>query len=203
MSATPPEESGSRKAAVRRDALARRAAITPADRARRSEDIARRLFEIDAFASARCVLVYLSFASEVATEATVARLVADGRRVLAPVLRGDRLLVSPIAAVDAVTRSAAGFPEPQDARDRAVHPRDAGPIDAALVPGTAFDRRGNRVGRGGGHYDRLLAELSPNTLRIGLAFGEQIVEELPSEPHDQRVDLIVTDAETVRCPGGR
>lgn len=63
--------------------------------------------------------------------------------------------------------------------------------DCILVPGMAFDRRGARLGRGGGYYDRLLANRPAVSTALGVAFSEQIVESIPEEPHDLRVDVIL------------
>lgn len=71
---------------------------------------------------------------------------------------------------------------------------DAASIDVILVPGLGFDRSGRRLGRGGGHYDRLLAMLPPTTPRIGVCFACQVVDSIPDEPHDARVDMVVSDA---------
>jgi 5-formyltetrahydrofolate cyclo-ligase len=73
----------------------------------------------------------------------------------------------------------------------AVQPTE---IDVILVPGLAFTRRGQRLGRGGGYYDRYLASLPAETLKIGVCFGFQIFESLPTESHDQTVDGVVTEA---------
>jgi 5-formyltetrahydrofolate cyclo-ligase len=72
-----------------------------------------------------------------------------------------------------------------------------GPGVLWLVPGLAFDRHGNRLGRGGGFYDRLLADAIG--VKIGLAFSCQLVQEVPALPHDVRMDWIVTEIETVHC----
>ncbi len=67
-------------------------------------------------------------------------------------------------------------------------------LDSILVPGLVFDRDGRRIGYGSGYYDRLLSSVSYTTRRIGICFEEQIVqEELPENPHDERVDSVVTE----------
>jgi 5-formyltetrahydrofolate cyclo-ligase len=73
---------------------------------------------------------------------------------------------------------------------RVVRPEE---IDIILVPGLAFTKHGHRLGRGGGFYDRYLGLLPPTTLKIGVCFALQLVETLPIEPHDQRLDAIVTE----------
>ena len=70
-------------------------------------------------------------------------------------------------------------------------------IDLAILPGLAFDRRGYRLGYGGGWYDKLLEKLNITTI-IGLCFQEQLVNSLPSEDHDKPVDILVTDTEVIR-----
>jgi 5-formyltetrahydrofolate cyclo-ligase len=79
-----------------------------------------------------------------------------------------------------------------------------GCIDMVVIPGMAFDRKGFRVGRGRGFYDRFLAQQDFKGVRCALCFHEQLVAEpLPCEAHDVPMDLIVTDTEVVRCqPAG-
>ncbi len=77
---------------------------------------------------------------------------------------------------------------------------DRPPCDIVLVPAMAFDPSGHRLGHGGGHYDRLLAE-TPG-LRVGVAFDFQLLPSVPSGEHDQPVDLIVTERRLITCRGG-
>jgi 5-formyltetrahydrofolate cyclo-ligase len=73
------------------------------------------------------------------------------------------------------------------------HPTlDAALIDVVIVPGLAFTAAGDRLGQGGGWYDRFLAKLGPGATKIGVAFTPQIVDSLPVEPHDIRVDVVIT-----------
>jgi 5-formyltetrahydrofolate cyclo-ligase len=67
------------------------------------------------------------------------------------------------------------------------------PIDLVLVPGIAFTRAGARIGRGAGFFDRFLAHRAARAIKIGIAFSFQIVESLPLERHDVRLDLVVSD----------
>lgn len=72
-------------------------------------------------------------------------------------------------------------------------PPDPRTIDVVIVPGTAFTAGGDRLGQGGGWYDRFLATVRPDCVTIGVAFAPQVVEDLPVEPHDVRLDQVVTD----------
>jgi len=73
-------------------------------------------------------------------------------------------------------------------------PPDPRTIDVVIVPGTAFTEGGDRLGQGGGWYDRFLRTVRPDCVTIGVAFAPQLVDELPVEPHDIRVAMVVTDA---------
>lgn len=73
-----------------------------------------------------------------------------------------------------------------------------------LVPLLAFDRFGNRLGQGGGHYDRILAAARAHgAIAIGLAYSIQEMQLVPTEPHDARLDWVVTEREAIRCDGLR
>ncbi len=79
-------------------------------------------------------------------------------------------------------------------------PASEGPWDLILVPGLAFDRCGGRLGRGRGYYDRFLAQ-HPETVRVGICFDEQVVQELPLEPHDLRLNALVTPSGILHFAG--
>ena len=74
-----------------------------------------------------------------------------------------------------------------------LQPVAPGAVDVVLVPGVVFDAYGGRIGYGGEYYDRLLGEVSEGTARVAGAFEVQLVDEVPMEPGDRRVDLIVTE----------
>ena len=89
----------------------------------------------------------------------------------------------------------AAFAPEVDGPDLRVGARrlDAAELDLVVVPGLAFTADGRRLGQGGGHYDRFLPRLRAGCVTIGAAFAEQLVDDLPTEPHDRRVDHVVTD----------
>jgi 5-formyltetrahydrofolate cyclo-ligase len=92
---------------------------------------------------------------------------------------------------------------------RALEPPASAPIvpprevDLVCVPGVAFDTRGGRLGRGRGHYDATLALLPRSAFRVGLAFESQIVPAVPAEPHDERLDAVVTEARVLSVRDAR
>jgi len=66
-----------------------------------------------------------------------------------------------------------------------------------ITPGLAFDRTGNRLGRGGSYYDRFFEHKTLRAIKCGFAFDEQIVESIPTSEHDQPVDMLITDKEVI------
>lgn len=77
-------------------------------------------------------------------------------------------------------------------------PPDPDVVDVVVVPGVAFTPAGDRLGQGGGWYDRFLPRLRRECVTIGVGFAPQLVDDLPTEPHDVRLDLVVTDAGIAR-----
>lgn len=107
---------------------------------------------------------------------------------------GSDLTVHPVGG--AVERHRWGFEQPT----AAPPPVPLGLVAVVLVPGLAFDRRGNRLGHGGGFYDRLLAKLPATTWRVGVTPSEMVVDRLPVEGHDVAMTHLATEAGVVRCP---
>jgi len=155
--------------------------------------IAERLFAVPGFARAGTVLAFSSFGSEVPTRPILDRVHGDGRRVVLPRVLGDVMEARTYRPGDPMAAATFGALEPADGEQ--VPPRD---VDAVVVPGLAFDRRGFRVGYGGGHFDRFLEQLRPDALTVGVCFGIQLVDRVPTEPHDLPVDWVVTEGEAIR-----
>jgi 5-formyltetrahydrofolate cyclo-ligase len=186
------------KAALRTRMKAVRAAIGPDQRGQAAARATERLFEVAGFSAARTVLLFSSFGSEIPTVAIAKRLLDDDRKVLFPFLDGGQLGAAWVRDAESLATTTYGPLEPSGRV--AVDP---GEIDVAVVPGLAFDRLGNRVGFGGGHYDRYLRRLPQPAIRIGLAFHVQLMDAVPHGPRDQPVDMVVTDQETIDCRAER
>ncbi len=130
--------------------------------------------------------------SEVDLTALVTSMLRAGQALALPrtVWRTRELVPTLLQSIDEVVIGRHGVP---DVRDDCFRPVPLEAIRAALVPGVAFDQRGYRLGYGGGFYDRLLPRLRPECQTVGVAFGLQVVDELAAEPHDQRVQALVTE----------
>lgn len=185
------------KVALRTEMRRLRQGLAPADCAERSRRIAEQLWRLEAFVRARRVLFYAAGGGEVETLPLLERWVEGGRKVILPRVEGEALTLVEVDDLNDLSRGYQGLLEPRPGRGRVV-PWEA--IEVALLPGLAFDLESNRLGRGGGHYDRALVCLGPKTLKIGLAFDFQVVERLPMEAHDIPVDLVVTETRMIE-PG--
>lgn len=144
------------------------------------------------------LLLYVAVGAEAPTAQLIERLWADGQTVCLPRLyrqRPGHMDVVPVARWDELVPGPY-FDIPQPGPDvPAIRPDE---LDVVILPGVGFDGDGRRIGQAGGYYDRLLARLPKRIVRIGWAFSVQCVARLPEEPHDQRVDLLVTDAGITR-----
>lgn len=186
------------KAEIRRDVIARRDAMSAAERAAASATIRAHLAAMEHVRRARTLLAFAAFGSEVDLDPLLEDLIGRGTGVFLPFVIGFSPPELGIARVrdlrgDLVT-SRLGIREPDPARRRAAR---VDRIDVVIAPGVAFDAAGRRIGYGGGFYDRLLPRLRPGTPVIAAAFALQVVTEVPETARDMRVDAIVTEHGTI------
>ncbi len=183
------------KEAIRKKVLEERFRLSPRDRRARSAEIERSLFVLPEYRDARLVLFFASFQSEVETHHMIRRALAEGKRVALPKVRGKDLDLLEIANFDRdVAPGAWGIPEPERGT-----PVDVSEVGLIVVPGAVFDGRGNRIGYGGGFYDRLLKQYGGPT--VALAFDLQVVAGVPADPHDVPVQKIVTELRVLEAAG--
>jgi len=145
-----------------------------ADRSERSARLWAVVQDLPAVGAATTVMAYRSVAGEPDSSAFIDWCVAHGKTVLTP--------------------------EPSKTAAAPVAPRT---IDVAVVPGLAFAADGRRLGQGGGWYDRVLSQLRTDAVTVGVCFEPQLVDDLPTEPHDIVLDVVVTDAGAASGSGER
>jgi len=182
-----------RKTELRKQVLAARDALAPAVRADASARALARVAALDALHSARCVMAYLSFGSELDTAGLVRDLLARGVRLALPRINAATGEIDPWVVTDPARDTVAGkwgLREPDPARCTLV---DLADIDFVLLPGVAFTVNGKRLGYGRGYYDRLIARFPARPVLVAAAFELQLVPDLPTGPADQRTDLVVTE----------
>jgi 5-formyltetrahydrofolate cyclo-ligase len=192
------------KKRLREKLLKKRDSIPPEQKALQETSIEKRLFELDNFKKADSILMYVSFRSEVNTRKFLDDIHKMGKRLILPLVdaRHKVLKLYEVKDNSELAPGYMGIPEPDVRENRRVTIKD---IDLVVIPGTGFDIQGNRLGYGGGYYDRLLSYESKQLAEVehiptvALAFEEQIGEEIPAEPHDIQVDMIITDKRLIRC----
>lgn len=156
--------------------------------------IADKLFQMVEFQEAKTILFYASFDGEVETFDMMRRAQKLGKKIGLPgILKNEQRIVA--AAVESsesdLVTGPYGIKQPKLDQARALA-NDR--LDMVIVPGVAFDKDNNRLGRGGGYYDRFLASLPSDTLTVGLAFDFQIVDTLSfREKHDVPVSCVLTN----------
>jgi 5-formyltetrahydrofolate cyclo-ligase len=187
------------KLAVRNQMRARLAALTTDDVRAKSAAIWERLSVLPEFAEAARVLVYVSKGPEVDTHGLIQQLLAMGRQVCVPCFDAQRQRYVASALHDFQSDLAAGKFGILEPGHAAVRPVAVDQIDTALVPGLAFDERGNRLGRGMGYFDSILKEI--RGAKIALAYDFQVLHGVPVEAHDARVDFIVTETKRLQIKG--
>ena len=156
---------------------------TPDELDRQSEIICKKIEQHPDFINAKRVMLYNALPDEVRTAYLIDRW-RDKKTIVLPTVVGDDII--PVA-LDSNTGFAVGdfnILEPQN------KPYE-GSFDIIIVPGVAFDPQGNRMGRGKGYYDRFLVKY-PNVKKIGICFDFQLVESIPAEPHDIRMDEVIS-----------
>ncbi|MEE9294373.1 MAG: 5-formyltetrahydrofolate cyclo-ligase [Phycisphaerae bacterium] len=164
----------------------------------RSISAAEMLRECPEYHRARTVFVFLSMPAEIDTTELITRAWADGKRMLAPKMDWERRELRAIeihSLTKGLVKTKFGIREPDSAVPVAV-----AEIDLAIIPGLALDKMGNRLGRGGGLYDRFLADADFHGVACALALDEQVIDTVPIEAHDRAVHLLVTDKRVLRFP---
>lgn len=184
------------KVRTRALALARRDGLDAADRTAADAAIVARLVALPSFAAARRVLLTLPFGSECDTLPLVTTALAAGKRVVLPRVDVPARVLRLHEVRDPAKETAPGY---RGIREPQASLPEIAPslVDWVLVPGVAFDRRGCRLGYGGGFYDRLLPLVPGGAPRVAAAYATQLLESVPAAPHDAVVDILVTEVEVV------
>ncbi len=175
------------KEEIRKMMKAKRRALTADELSANSAAITGLLLELPEFRSAKSVMLYMSSFREPSTEKILDTVLSEKRAVI-PVSDTLTHTITPsyIFSRGDLTAGAYGIPEP-----KTVTPADISDIDIVLVPGIAFDRHGARIGFGQGYYDRFLSRFRGT--KIGICHDMQLLDSVPSLPHDSKMDMIITE----------
>lgn len=185
------------KKSLRSDLLARRRAIDHTLWHDASTLAQLRLISLEAFQRAACIALYAPIQQEIDTGLLFSKARSEGKRVLYPLVCGTTLQFREVNAPEQCTPGAFGILEP--CRLGEDHTLET--ADLIVVPGVAFDLQGHRIGFGKGYYDRCLSQLPQHGTLVGLCHDFQLLEQIPAERHDIRMQHIVTDKRLISVSG--
>ncbi|MBE7045621.1 MAG: 5-formyltetrahydrofolate cyclo-ligase [Ruminococcaceae bacterium] len=182
------------KQQIRAECKMKRKALLPEAVSKNSEAICTQILTLPAWKNAKTVLGYSPIQNEVDTKKLLMLAIETGKRCALPItdIEANDLQVVQLTDDSDMQTGAFGISEP-----KAQIPVPEEEIDVILVPGIAFDKKGGRIGFGKGYYDRLLSRTK--AVKIGLCHAVQLVEDTFCEPHDVRMDYVITESELIVC----
>ncbi|BAL82465.1 putative 5-formyltetrahydrofolate cyclo-ligase [Selenomonas ruminantium subsp. lactilytica TAM6421] len=184
------------KKALRSKILAARRELKEAYRQKASQRMIDVFCALPDFKAPKTVLCYASMADEVQLKPLVERFLAAGVTVAMPhVIGKGQMEAVTLASLDNLVEGEYGILTPDLAKGKVVPPEQ---LDLIIVPGVAFDTRGERLGMGAGFYDAYIAQ-AVNAKRVALAYSCQLVADVPMEEHDVLVHKIITEQGIYNC----
>lgn len=183
------------KRKIRSGIQEKRDSLDESIRLEKSHQIADRLMGLWQYDAASHVLAYYPFRSEIDTRIIIKDAIARGKNIALPRVGKEGLELFYIKNLKGdLEPGSYDIMEPIPSRCEKAAPSQ---IDLAIVPGVGFDRKHNRLGYGGGFYDRLLTSIPGNVPRIALSFDLQVIEKVPVSEHDLRIDILITESQII------
>lgn len=194
-----------KKETLRRTVLRRLRRQSDSSRRKKSLAIGRRLFRISFYREAERLLCYVAIDGEVQTRPILEKALRDGKKVFIPVVTDKNRRHMVAARIkdpqkDLSHRGHYGIPHPLKLSAQEISLEK---MDLVIVPGVAFDGQGVRLGRGLGYFDRFLSRIPASIPRIGLAYECQMAGKVPARPHDERMQMVVTEKRSYENTAGR
>jgi 5-formyltetrahydrofolate cyclo-ligase len=159
-----------------------------------SRQICRKLAALPEYLAADTVMSYVDFRSEVRTRHFLQTARRHGKRIVVPYCDGGQLGLFLLEGLDELAPGSYRILEPEPRwRGRTDRKVDVAELDLIVIPGVAFDRKGGRLGRGKGYYDRFLPRTRKDAASVALAFECQLFDRVPMQPHDVYMDKVITE----------
>ena len=165
--------------------------ISGEERKKKQKELKEKLFSLEEFKKAKCVMFYVSKYYEVNTHDMIDESIAMGKKVVVPITLKEEKMLKPSELKDRKTELVEGHYGVHQPHEKYIRPVSLEEVNLMLIPGLAFDRSGHRLGHGGGYYDRFLEKIPPTVFTVGLAFGFQVVDELPRYSTDIPVNKLL------------
>ncbi|MDF2949677.1 MAG: 5-formyltetrahydrofolate cyclo-ligase [Sedimentibacter sp.] len=159
----------------------------------KSNKIVNKLIALEEYKKSNTIFVYMSFGTEVMTEDLIKLMLSEGKRVVIPYTdtKNTVLIPSEIKSLENdLVLNSFGYYEPEYDKIKTVEPEE---FDLIINPGVVFDKQLNRVGYGKGYYDRILVRKRKDAKVIAVAYEFQVLDEVPAEKHDIKMDMIITE----------
>jgi len=186
------------KRELRAQMRAMRRSLSVSEQETASRGVYARLLAFEPYVRAACIMAYDACRGELSLAPVLEDVLAGGKTLLLPRCEAPGVMTARrITDFSQLVSGAYGLREPDETCE-IVLPHE---IDLVLVPGTAFDREGNRLGQGGGYYDRFLAQTK--ALRVGICHGRALHACVPHDVHDERMDAVITPDEIVEPRSNR
>lgn len=189
------------KKALRKAVFAERDTQSREVIATKSKAVQEKLFQLEEFKNAKTVMIYTAMRGEVETKGIFLEARKQGKKVVVPIsqLATRTLLLSELRDYDNELYIATfDVPEP---KAEFIRPVEHSEVDLVIVPGVGFDENGNRLGYGGGFYDRFLAGLKPEVSAVAICYELQLRNDLVAEEHDLPMDWVITEKRAIKTPG--
>ncbi|MPN13549.1 putative protein YqgN [bioreactor metagenome] len=179
------------KKELRKIILEKRDSIDLSERIKYDKHIFNSLIDSPVYNEAKCIFIFVSYKTEVNTHEIIKQALSQGKRVCVPKVlsKNEGMYAVEIKKYDDLKSGKYGILEPENLENK-INEEE---IDLALIPGVAFDKNGGRMGYGAAFYDRFLIKLKKDTPKIALAYGMQIVDYIPMNEWDVKMDGIITN----------
>jgi len=178
------------KSKIRKRILNVRNNMSKEDVKKNSNAIMDKITSLDIYKQSKVVFIYMDFKNEVITSNLIKRMLSEKKRVVIPYTDSINtvLIPSEITKESDLKQNSFGYFEP-----KSILPVNIEEIDLVIVPGVVFDKNLNRIGFGKGYYDKILNRLKPSAKKVALAHDFQVLEDIPAEEHDVKMDMIITE----------
>ena len=184
------------KKKVREEIIKKRNDLSSEIKEKYDEVIFKQLIESDIYNNSKKIFTYVSFGSEIDTIKFIKYALNENKEIYIP--KTDKakkeMVAIRINSLDNMSVDNWGIIEPKSVDKNKIGEE----FDLILMPGLAFDKKGNRIGYGGGYYDKYLSQIKETSNKIVLAYDFQIVNNIENEPHDIKVNYIITNNEVIK-----
>ncbi|QSX05151.1 5-formyltetrahydrofolate cyclo-ligase [Sedimentibacter sp. zth1] len=181
------------KSEIRKEILNIRKNLSVEEAVQKSAKIISKLKTTSEYNNSKTIMVYMDFKNEVNTKILIEEMFSEGKEVIIPYTDMEDVVIIPVKISDMkdLVYCKYGYLEPKI--DMIKNPFDVKSIDLIIIPGVVFDKNRNRVGFGKGYYDKLLVNKREDAKSIALAYDFQVLNEVPAEEHDIKMDKIITE----------